>query len=393
MISIAAAAGAAALLYGLVTREAAPSQDLPFTSYTATSKSIELLAALDEGAPSATLGETFGLTSASVTVSAASPLIKGEVLLKILCMSVDPYLRGGIKSINGLTGAANEPCPRVMSGFVAGIVIASNDAAWAVGDRFGAHLPFATVQRAFLGRTVAWKLTGLVGSNDANISYGVGVLGMPGATAYGGLTGVLRPREEKKETILITAAAGAVGSLVGQIAKQVYGATVIGTAGGPGKVHTLLSKYDFDYAIDRKALPDQAEDGTWRARKEALIGELKTAAPHGIDMVFENVGQDHFEAAFESLAPKGRIAVCGQIAAYNDNRCAGVCVCVCEEREEACVCVCVWRSKRAKSVRPRDTCARDRLSLHILLHSLLFFPPPPPHSAPRLGCRVSTQGA
>ena len=272
-------------------------------------------------------------------------------------MSVDPYLRGGIKSINGLTGAANEPCPRVMSGFVAGIVIASNDAAWAVGDRFGAPLPFATVQRAFLGRTVAWKLTGLVGSNDANISYGVGVLGMPGATAYGGLTGVLRPREEKKETILITAAAGAVGSLVGQIAKQVYGATVIGTAGGPGKVHTLLSKYDFDYAIDRKALPDQAEDGTWRARKEALIGELKTAAPHGIDMVFENVGQDHFEAAFESLAPKGRIAVCGQIAAYNDNRCAGVYVCVCEEREEACVCVCVWRSKRAKSVRPRDTCA------------------------------------
>ena len=272
-------------------------------------------------------------------------------------MSVDPYLRGGIKSINGLTGAANEPCPRVMSGFVAGIVIASNDEAWAVGDRFGAHLPFATVQRAFLGRTVAWKLTGLVGSNDANISYGVGVLGMPGATAYGGLTGVLRPREEKKETILITAAAGAVGSLVGQIAKQVYGATVIGTAGGPGKVHTLLSKYDFDYAIDRKALPDQAEDGTWRARKEALIGELKTAAPHGIDMVFENVGQDHFEAAFESLAPKGRIAVCGQIAAYNDNRCAGVCVCVCvcvttpsEERERKPVCACVCGGARERRV-------------------------------------------
>ena len=129
---------------------------------------------------------------------------------------------------------------------------------------------------------------------------------MPGSTAYGGLIDVLKP--EKGQVIFISAASGAVGSLVGMIAKTVYDCIVIGSCGGEEKCKLIKEKFGFDHAIDYKVVND----------KEKMKAALKAAAPHGIDMYFENVGSYHFEAAFESLKPYGRVAVCGGIANYNE---------------------------------------------------------------------------
>jgi NADPH-dependent curcumin reductase CurA len=128
---------------------------------------------------------------------------------------------------------------------------------------------------------------------------------MPGSTAYGGLIDVLAPNEG--ETIFISAASGAVGSLVGLLAKKLYNCKVIGSAGGPEKCQLLLDLGYFDHAIDYKQ----------HATAESLTAALKDAAPNGIDMYFENVGGIHFDAAFKSLREKGRIAICGCISQYN----------------------------------------------------------------------------
>jgi NADPH-dependent curcumin reductase CurA len=128
---------------------------------------------------------------------------------------------------------------------------------------------------------------------------------MPGSTAYGGLIDVLRPL--KGETIFVSAAAGAVGGLVGQIAKNEYECKTVGSCGGPEKGKIILDKYGFDSHVDYK----KAANG------DELSAMLKEAAPDGIDMYFENVGGMHFETAMSALRVKGRIAVCGCIANYN----------------------------------------------------------------------------
>lgn len=130
-------------------------------------------------------------------------------------------------------------------------------------------------------------------------------MGMTGSTAYGGLLDILKPLSG--ETIFVSAASGAVGGLVGMMAKNLFGCTVIGSCGGPLKCALIKEKYGFDHAIDYKTISDTA----------GMIAALKEVAPDGIDMYFENVGGMHFEAAFSSLRTNGRIAVCGEIANYN----------------------------------------------------------------------------
>ena len=137
------------------------------------------------------------------------------------------------------------------------------------------------------------------------ISLGIGLLGMPGATAYGGLLDVLRPNAG--ETIFISAASGAVGSLVGMLAKSLFNCTVIGSCGGPEKCAIVTENFGFDHAIDYKL----------GSSTEQLTAALRAVAPNGIDMYFENVGGSHFEAAMACLRPKGRVAVCGTISQYN----------------------------------------------------------------------------
>jgi NADPH-dependent curcumin reductase CurA len=148
-------------------------------------------------------------------------------------------------------------------------------------------------------------------SQECNVSIGLGILGMPGSTAYGALIDILRP--EAGQNIFISAASGAVGSVVGMLAKKQFGCTVIGSCGGPEKCALLKEKFGFDHAIDYKAC----------ANADELTAALKIAAPNGIDMYFENVGGMHFDAAFASLKPGGRIAVCGAISVYNDSKVAG----------------------------------------------------------------------
>jgi NADPH-dependent curcumin reductase CurA len=138
-----------------------------------------------------------------------------------------------------------------------------------------------------------------------------GILGMPGSTAYGGLIDILKP--VAGQTLFVSAASGAVGSVVGMIAKNVYGCTIIGSCGGPEKCSMLKEKFGYDHAIDYKTC----------ANADELTAALKVVAPDGIDMYFENVGGMHFDAAFSSLKTGGRIAICGAISEYNNLKPSG----------------------------------------------------------------------
>ena len=261
-----------------------------------TSKSIVLKSYVDSGHPQR---EHFEIVESTVQ----DPEGEGTIQVQLIALSADPYLRGRIKSAPS-SFSLNAP----IAGFVVGRVTVSNgNPDWTVGDLFGASLPFTTFQNitaAELKSTLIWKLTGLL--SEEEITLGLGVLGMPGSTAYGGLIDVLRPQQG--ETIFISAASGAVGSLVGMIAKNVYNCKVIGSCGGPEKCRLIKEKFGFDHAIDYKVAND----------KDSLKEALLKAAPEGIDMYFENVGGYHFDAAFDSLRAHGRIAVCGGISQYNE---------------------------------------------------------------------------
>lgn len=257
-------------------------------------KSVILKTNLDEGVPGPEhfeIGET------------PLPKLGDGLLVQLSAISPDPYMRGRMRS-----GADFKP-GRPLGGFVSGRVLESNLPDWKAGDLFGGMLPFTTVQAvsaAALKANPLRKLTGLISEND--VSLGVGALGMPGATAYGGFIGVLRPKAG--ETLWVSGAAGAVGSMVGMLAKHVYGCKVIGSAGGPEKCRLVTEKFGFDACIDYKKC----------SRARDLIMELRRAAPKGIDMYFENVGGIHFEAAMSCLRPYGRVAICGAISGYNDAR-------------------------------------------------------------------------
>jgi len=267
------------------------------------SKAVHLIKYANEGI----IGpEHFEIRTTTVDVSDAA-LNDGDVALKTLVVSPDPYLRGQLREKKEFTGAPNEiKLGDVLKGFVVVKVIASKRADLPVGTILGASLPYRTVQvvsEAAFKLTVSWNLTAHVTEETASL--GVGVLGMPGSTAYGGLLDVLRPN--RGEVLFVSGAAGAVGGFVGMLAKNLFGCTVIGSCGGPAKCKLVTESYGFDHAIDYKTV----------SSTEELLAKIKAVAPDGIDMYFDNVGGMHFEAAFRSLRPKGRIAVCGGISEYD----------------------------------------------------------------------------
>ncbi|WP_119299785.1 NADP-dependent oxidoreductase [Dongia deserti] len=217
----------------------------------------------------------------------------GEVLLKTLWLSLDPYMRGRMSDAKSYA----EPIGigDVMPGGTVSKVLASRNKALAVGD-------------IVLGYT-GWQDyavsddTGLrkVDPTLAPISTALGVLGMPGMTAYTGLLNIGKPKAG--ETVVVAAASGAVGSIVGQIAK-LKGCRVIGIAGGAGKVRYLTEELGFDVGLDH--------------RSPNLTEQLQAAAPNGIDIYFENVGGHVWDAVFPLLNNFARVPVCGLIAHYND---------------------------------------------------------------------------
>jgi NADPH-dependent curcumin reductase len=217
----------------------------------------------------------------------------GEVLLRTIWLSLDPYMRGRMS--DGPSYAAPVPIDGVMEGGTVCEVIASKNAGFAKGD--------IVLSRAGWQTHALSDGKGLtrIDPKLAPISTAVGVLGMPGMTAYTGLLDIGKP--QAGETVVVAAASGAVGSAVGQIA-GIKGARAIGIAGGKDKCDYVKNAFGFDDCLDH--------------RDPNLAAKLKDACPKGIDVYFENVGGAVFEAVFPLLNPFARVPVCGLIAHYND---------------------------------------------------------------------------
>jgi NADPH-dependent curcumin reductase CurA len=224
----------------------------------------------------------------------------GEILVRNSFLSVDPYMRGRMNDAKSYIPAFE--LDRSMDGDAVGIVeqvgegaLDSNGSEIALGD---------TVTHMFGWRTrslVPAKTARVLNTSLAPAQAYLGVLGMPGLTAYAGL---LRIGEfVEGERVFVSSAAGAVGSLVGQLARLKGASLVVGSAGGPEKTSWLLDEAGFDAAVDYKATP--------------IRKGLAQAAPEGIDVYFDNVGGDHLEAAIRALRPRGRAAICGMISVYN----------------------------------------------------------------------------
>ncbi|WP_421935287.1 NADP-dependent oxidoreductase [Phenylobacterium sp.] len=216
----------------------------------------------------------------------------GEVQVKNLWMTVDPYMRGRMNDVQSYTPPF--ALGKAMDGGAVGEVIASGDPAFKPGDlvqsgfgwREGFNAPAAQVQK--------------LDPMSLPIQAFLGAAGMPGLTAYAGLLKIAALKDG--DVVFVSGAAGAVGSMVAQIAKA-KGHTVIGSAGGPDKV-AFLKSIGVDHAIDYKAEKD-------------LTAALLKAAPNGIDVYFDNVGGEHLEAALTAARPFARFALCGAISMYN----------------------------------------------------------------------------
>ena len=228
-----------------------------------------------------------------VSVELAPPAA-GEVLVKNLYMSVDPYMRGRMRedAVYATAYAVGE----VMYGGAVGEVVESNDGGLKVGDIV---LNQAAWQDRFVAR--ADTLSKLEPFDVDQLSLYLGTLGMPGLTAYVGLLKFGEPKAG--ETVFVSAASGAVGANVCQIAK-LKGCRVIGSVGSDEKAQWLKEECGIDEVINYKTCGD-------------LSAALMQAAPEGIDVYFENVGGDHLQAALNAMNPYGRIAACGMIASYN----------------------------------------------------------------------------
>lgn len=218
---------------------------------------------------------------------------EGEVLLKALYISVDPYLRGRMNDAKSYIPAfeLNKP---IQSAVIAEVTV-SNNPNFKVGDFVSGMLDWKLFQ------TAKGQRLQKVDDQVAPLSAYLGLLGVTGLTAHIGLNEIGKP--QAGETLVVSGAAGAVGSIVGQIGK-ILGCHVVGIAGSDEKVELLKLKFGFDEAINYKTTTDMAE----------AIG---TACPNGVDVYFDNVGGEISDAVMLHLNKKARIPVCGAISLYN----------------------------------------------------------------------------
>ena len=217
----------------------------------------------------------------------------GEVLLRTLFLSLDPYMRGRMS--DGPSYAAPVALGEVMVGSTISRVEASQHPDFKAGDLVLGQSGWQSLALSN-GKALSKLDTAMT-----QPSLALGVLGMPGFTAYMGLLDIGQP--QAGETVVVAAASGAVGSVVGQIAK-LKGCRVVGIAGGAEKCRYVVSELGFDACIDHRS-PD-------------LKQQLAAACPKGIDVYFENVGGAVFDAVLPLLNTRARIPVCGLIANYND---------------------------------------------------------------------------
>ena len=218
---------------------------------------------------------------------------EGEVLIRGIYLSLDPYMRGRISAARSYAKPVDVGA--VMEGRVVGQVARSRDPGFREGDYalggYGWQLYSAVSAKTLLKLDPA----------EAPLSTALGVLGMPGLTAYVGMSEIGRP--QRGETVVVSAASGAVGAVVGQLAKRA-GARAIGIAGGADKCRFVEGELGFERCIDH--------------RSADLGAALDRACPNGIDVYWENVGGAVQQAVFPRLSDFGRVVMCGMVSEYND---------------------------------------------------------------------------
>lgn len=246
------------------------------------------LASRPKGAPTP---DNFKLETAPLPTPGA-----GEILVRVHYMSLDPYMRGRMDDSKSYAAAV--PIGGTMEGGGVGEVIASNSDRFKPGEV--AMGPFGWATHAVADGRMCRKID----PDAAPITTSLGVLGMPGFTGWYGLHEIGKPRAG--ETLVVAAATGPVGSMVGQLAKSL-GLRAVGIAGGADKCALAVDTFGFDACLDHRAFPDA------RALRKALA----EAAPDGIDIYFENVGGKVLEAVIPLMNPHGRIPLCGMISWYN----------------------------------------------------------------------------
>jgi NADPH-dependent curcumin reductase len=250
-----------------------------------------LLASRPQGEPGA---DNFKLVETPI-----APLAEGQVLVRHHFLSLDPYMRGRMNDAKSY--AAPQPLNEVMIGGTVGEVVESRNANFKAGDKvvgMGGWQEYAVVdanQRGVLQK---------VDTTHVPLSAYLGAVGMPGVTGWYGLVKIIAPKAG--ETVVVSSAAGAVGGVVGQLAKA-RGCRVVGIAGGPDKCRAVVEEFGFDACIDYRQYGDL----------KSMSGALKAACPQGIDGYFENVGGMLLDAVMLRSNAFARIAMCGMIAGYN----------------------------------------------------------------------------
>jgi len=220
----------------------------------------------------------------------------GQVLVRNIFMSVDPYMRGRMNDVKSYVPPFQ--IGAVLQASVVGQVLSSRFDGIAKDDYVTGMLGWENFSICD-GRTLRKVHPGL-----APLSYHLGILGMPGMTAYVGLMKI--GAAKRGDNVFVSAASGAVGSIVGQLAR-LHGCRVAGSAGSDEKVALLREKFGYHVGINYRI-------------SESLAESVREACPNGIDVLFENVGGDLLEAALWNMRDYGRIALCGMIANYNDER-------------------------------------------------------------------------
>jgi hypothetical protein len=218
----------------------------------------------------------------------------GEVLTRTLYLSLDPYMRGRMNEGTSYTGGTNPELGDVMVGGTVSEVVDSRHADWKSGDvvaSFNGWQGYGVAKGAALRR---------LDPREAPVSTALGVLGMPGLTAYVGLLDIGRPRPG--ETVVVSAASGAVGSVVGQIAR-IKGCRAVGVAGSAAKCEYAVRELGFDACVNYKDAD--------------FFEQLQAACPRGVDVYFENVGGAVLAAVLRLVNVRARIPLCGLISQYN----------------------------------------------------------------------------
>jgi NADPH-dependent curcumin reductase CurA len=224
-------------------------------------------------------------------------LADGQVLVRNHYLSLDPYMRGRMSTSKSY--ANPQPLDEVMIGGTVGEVLASKHPKFAAGDKVVGMFGWQEIGVSTGGVGIQ-----KVDTAHVPLSAYLGSVGMPGVTAWYGLNEIIAPKAGA--TVVVSAASGAVGSVVGQLAK-LKGCRVVGIAGGKEKCDYVVDELGFDACVDYKAAPDA----------KALYALLKDATPDGVDGCFENVGGEILDAVLGRMNAFGRIALCGMIAGYD----------------------------------------------------------------------------